>query len=409
MTFPDSIGAATPQLIGSVVSNATHRLIVLAPALTMDIARLIEERWIALGPERVSITLDVDPEVYRLGYGDPAALSYLENIGRRAGGLLQRHRGIRIGVIVSDDATLVYAPIPELIEAGPRDVAAPNALLIRGLPPDLLKAVGFGECAHQDQTVGLDKATRNDIAELHEDLKLNPPQRFDIQRQLRVFNAAFQFVELRVLGTNVARRTVPLPTSLLGVMDQETREELRMTLRLVPPTHALSGTEINTKRQRIEKRHLTVVAGYGQAILRTAKEQFLRDVETLKTEVDAFRARVTAKLDEAIDAKIQQLVEAFLPRLREAPPSNWLLPKEGPARESALKECLTEDLHKALRSANDYVREMRVDAVFKDVTYESLQNEKFMQAARAAFPRSLVPQIYHEFEAAPSQSGVSAR
>ena len=406
LTFPDPVGAATPELIGRLIGSATERLIVLAPAVSMDVARAIEERWVALGAERVSIILDVDPEVYRLGYGDPRALSHLETVGSQVGGLLQRHGGIRIGVIVADENALVYSPAPALIEAGPRDARAPNAVFLNVLPRHLERALGFGESAHRDQTVGLDKATQHDIAELQEDLRSNPPQKFDVQRQLRVFNAAFQFVELRVLGTNVARRTVRLPTRLLGMTDEQTRDDLRMGLRLVPLTHDLSGRDLDVKRRRIEKRHLTIVPGYGYAIRRAAKEEFLRDLETLKQEVERFKTKVAADLDNVIGQRLDQLLKAFLPRLREDPPSSWLLPASNrPEREEALSTCLTEDLREALGNARDYVPEMRVQVVFKDVTYESLQDQKFMDAARAAFSESVMPQLYQEWKAAPSEAG----
>lgn len=188
--------AATPELLAEFIAGATNRLVVLAPAVPQDAAAAIEQRWRALGIERVTITLDVDPEVYRLGYGDAAALDRLEAVGRELGGMLKRHPGIRVGLIVADDRVLVYSPLPELIEAGPRRASSPNAVVFGAPAPELESALGVGERRHRDQTMGLDKATRAEIDNVREDLKTNPPQKFDVARRVRVFNAAFQFVEL---------------------------------------------------------------------------------------------------------------------------------------------------------------------------------------------------------------------
>ncbi len=397
-TPPSPICAATNAVIESLIRSAAKRLVVLAPAVSITVARVIEERWLALGANGVSVTLDVDSEVYRLGYGTDDALQHLESAGRRAGSLLQRQPGIRIGIIVADERILIYSPVPELIEAGPRKGSAPNAVFLSTPVMAIQEAVGFGNGGRVNQTIGLDKATQDEIAEVRKDLQSNPPQKFDVQRTLRVFNAAFQFVELHVRGTSIAQQTVQLPTSLLGIVDEQTRDELRMSLRLVSSSHSLSGRDIAGKRRRIEKRYLKTIGGYGRAIAQKHKPQFLADVRVLETEVEAFGKRVTEELSKAIDAKLKQLVAAFLPRMRKAPPPNWPLPLRGPERAKAVKRCLEEDLRDALGRPADYVEQMSVEYVFKDVTYECLQNTTFADAARSAFKD--LPHIHEVFDAA---------
>ena len=405
---PDQIlGAATPRTLEHFVRSATRRLVVLAPGVSCQVAAAIRERWLALGAERVTITLDVDPEVYRLGYGDARALVSLEQTGREVGGLLQRHPGIRIGVIISDDRVLVYSPVPELVEAGPRDAAAPNAVLL-GAPPKALEgALGVGSEGHRHQTVGLDKATADDIELVQTDLRENPPQKFDVARRIRVFNAAFQFVELEMSGTSIGRRSVQIPTHLLGVADERTLEQLRTVLRIVPAGHELSGDKLERLRRGIERDYLKPIPRFGQALLRTHKEAFEHEVELLKGRVDEFKSEVSTKLQQELTARITELESALMPRLQEAPPSEWLLPPEGTARAEALRTKLNRDLERAIGSVEGLVGEMRVTVVYKDVTYESLSDEKFLEAARKVFPD--LPQLHAEFMAAApaSDAGVA--
>lgn len=391
--------AADAAMIIRHISSAQERLAVLAPAVSMDVGRAICDRWIALGPDRVSVTLDVDPEVYRLGYGDESALTLLEETGQEVGSLLQCQPGIRIGVIVADESVLIFAPVPELIEAGPRSPKQPTGVLLTKSIPVVDDALGVGGGGVLLQEVGLDKATRTDIEEVKEDLAKNPPQKFDVVRKLRVFNAAFQFVELSITGTQIQRRKVKIPNYLLGVADGRVQKELTAALRIVPENHELSGESLWKKRQRIEKRHLRTISGYGQAVLRAEKDAFIRAIEDLEAEVEKFRALLTERLAEELDARIEHLKEALLPRLKESPPDEWIIPEDPEQREAEIKRCLGEDLRDAIGSVAQYTGEIDVKLVFRDVTYESLGDPAFRAAAAKAFPE-LRDRLHTEQDAA---------
>ena len=67
----------------------------------------------------ITIVLDSDPEVYRLSYGVQATLKTLEALSsKKAAVNLRLQEGIRIGLVVSDDRTMVFSPTPRMIEAG---------------------------------------------------------------------------------------------------------------------------------------------------------------------------------------------------------------------------------------------------------------------------------------------------
>ena len=131
--------------------------------------------------------------------------------------LIQRQPGIRIGVIVADDVTLIYSPTPLLIEAEPATPTAPNAIRLDHAPQRIVDEVGHGDGGVRAQTVGLDKATAADVGKVEADLKANPPQPFDITRKVRVFNAAFEFVDFELSGTSIDQMTVPIPSIFTGL------------------------------------------------------------------------------------------------------------------------------------------------------------------------------------------------
>jgi len=100
------------------ISCAQRRLVVIAPGLSESVAKAIAKKWQDLGRNAVYVVLDPDPEVCRLGLGDVASLQILEKTAEQIGSEIHQQRGVRVGVIVSDETTTVYSPTARLIEAG---------------------------------------------------------------------------------------------------------------------------------------------------------------------------------------------------------------------------------------------------------------------------------------------------
>lgn len=203
-----SITVANDETLRAMIGSATRRIVLLAPAVSKLVAEALVERWRVLPPDAVSVILDINPEVYRLGYGNLEGLSLLEEAARQRNRALNRHAGIRVGLLIVDDATIVYSPTPLLIEAGPRHPDTPNAVLLGQPPATVAAELGEGPRGLADRTVGLDRVERGQIERVRADLVRNPPRKFDIAPTERVFNAHFEFVELELRGTAIHRREV---------------------------------------------------------------------------------------------------------------------------------------------------------------------------------------------------------
>jgi hypothetical protein len=393
-----AITVADDHALSEMVRSAKRRLVVLAPALSKPIASAVAEQWHRLGAEAVTVVLDVHPEVYRLGLGDIEALKHLEKVAASLGTTLNRQPGIRIGLVIADDETLVYSPTPLLIEAGPKSGTSPNAIRLGPPPRKVEEELGRGASGVRDQVVGLDKADNTRIAEVEQSLKENPPQKFDVSRRVRVFNAAFEFVEFELSGTSIDRKTVPIPHHLLGVADDATREQLRASFRILPPNHELSGEHLKYDRDLIAKRYLRVIPGFGSVLPRSRKPDFEREVEELRSAVKDFGKAVQTKLQSAMDENRKALAAAFLPLVERTPPKEWCKSNGSPPKQELLQEFLDADLRQAFGKADDLIKQMDVRVLLKGVTYELLSNPKFMELTRKAIPE--LPELYDEFDAA---------
>lgn len=129
------------ELIGS----AQQRIVFVAPGVTEEVADALGNRFAQKDKLLIEVILDADPEVYRLGFGTMGGITKLKFHADANHFPLRHQPGIRIGILISDDKTLFYAPTPQLIEAGSTSSEKPNAVLLNGeTAASIAKAAGAG-------------------------------------------------------------------------------------------------------------------------------------------------------------------------------------------------------------------------------------------------------------------------
>jgi hypothetical protein len=187
---------ATDGSLINLIQGARTRLALIAPALTTPVAQALAARMADLPALSLTVILDADAEVYRMGYGDPEALEIIREASKEAMFDLREQPGVRIGVVISDDRTMVYAPVSRNVEAGSTTEEKPNAIMLEGRSTErLAEAAGTAEGEHEVGLMGMEPER---VAQMEADLKKNPPRPFDLTRKLTVFVTEVQFIELRV-------------------------------------------------------------------------------------------------------------------------------------------------------------------------------------------------------------------
>lgn len=396
-----ALTVADSETLCDMIARAQRRVLYLAPAIHATVAEALAEAWNRLDAHRVTVIVDADAEVYRLGYGDLAALQKLQDAATRHGAMITEQPGVRMGLMIADDQTLVWAPVPEMIASGQQKSVATNAIRL-GLPPaDVERDLGAGPDGPRDQTIGLDPIERDKVDAVSDDLQRNPPQPFDISQKMRVFNAYFEFVELKLLGADVGRRTVKLPSDLMGITDRPTQQKLHAAFNLVPTAGDLTGKKLAEDRLMIEQRYLHRIKGHGLAIKRSDKADFKKDLEKLRSGIQKFEDELDTKLQSEIDESRKLLREALLPAVTKTPPKRWT--ESNFFDKDQIEVFLDQDLERAFGRARNLFKPITLTVKYRGVTYESLKDKEFMAAAREAFPDS--PQLYDEGDAAPAAQG----
>jgi hypothetical protein len=184
-TEQNSLARADDQKLTEFINQTKQRLVVIAPGLRDPVARAVAEKWQALGPANVTVTLDTDPEIVRIGVGTVSALELLEKTAQHLGTVLRRQSGIGIGIVVCDNHTLVFSPTPPIMAADGFP-ARTNALFLNGaaFAPLNDATSSKADSIFPDETrIGLAL-----IAKMKEDLANNPPQPVAAAEKIRVFN-----------------------------------------------------------------------------------------------------------------------------------------------------------------------------------------------------------------------------
>lgn len=400
---------ASDAAIVELIQNAKSRLVMIGPAFSSAVAKVLAKRMTELDQIDVRIVMDADAEVYRLGYGDPAALTIIRQAAAKNLLDLREQAGVRIGVVISDDRTMVYAPISQNVETASIDAEKPNAIILNGPVTDKL-TIAAG-ASREDKAplpeignIALDAAKADDI---EKDLERTPPVKFDVSRRVNVFHSRVVYVEFGIKGIAVSRRQVPLPEDINTVSNTEL--QLQITSRLRAPMDKIGPVMLKVgegdvkkipidenwvrkERKRIEDRYTFQVANYGRVILREDMKEFKNEIEKFRNTLVTYHSELKKLLEEREKEFCSNFVEEFLPKWREAPPE--YMTRRGNKTDDA---SLSDELN---NRAKEVFNEMLVFSppslriVEKNISPTNVEDERFLKALKNSMLKQRVkPEI----------------
>lgn len=407
-----AIQPITDELLITAIRRASQRVVLISPGVWPPVAAAVAAAWERLGRDKVTVILDVDPEICRIGYGSLEGMQILQNVAAKLGEALGQEPGIRICVFIVDQETFVFSPTPCQLEAPPggSSPVSPsqpkaNGIVLSRPPEKLADELGCGIEDITQRKLGLEPLSQEKLKEVTEDLAKNPPKNFNLTQLVNVYNARVQFVEFKLSGCQLSEHKAQIPAHLIQVLKRNPvlSKKIGKTIKLIDEDDELvtdpnlSQTTLFEHREKIDDRYLHSVKGVGTVIEREKKTEFSKKVESLKAEVEKFAKSVEAKLAERFQQTAEQLADEILDEVLADLPERWrkkLGMRPDPQR---VRWHVLEDLLKAFGTPAGKVGKMKVDTVFKDVTYDMLNDPEF-RAQMAEYFTDL--DLMEEFKAA---------
>lgn len=425
-----------------LIQSARKRIVFIAPGLHEPVATALGERFHEIDGLDVTVVLDPDEDVCRIGFGDAKGLELVNEYAKKNGFWVRSQPGLRVGVLLADDQTLVWSPTPRSVEAPPDSMAdqpdltdapndspsislaspgttsslpgfapqassvvpslAPNGLLLGANPGEQLAKAVAAEGTDADPKhaeIGKSAITPEQVKTTLDELKKNPPIDVDLARVTRVFSTKLQFVELEIKGAKISQTQLTVPSVLLNA---DANEDLQGLIQSklnaftsykkvevsVPAYH--NGTPLldangNPLMDRVSEASLQRT--------RTAFEsRFIHDITGFgrliaKDEKEEFEAHLEAlKVQLLAHAKgIKEMIDAQSTEIIDKA-IDLIMERSQRSGSSHMPnpQQLQKILHERLvRSKED---EPKISLVFKDVTFEQTKSDAFRRLVDKALP-----------------------
>ena len=415
MKFDTFFCHLSSRRIAEIIDNAKGSICYAGPGVQLEPAHAMVEAAKRLGPEMLTVWVDFDERVMRMGYGDIEAVKLL----RDAGVMVSHAPALRSALIIADGEGYTFTPTPLYLEAEP-DGGVRNALhlsreqvteaLGRLSPAAKAIAVALAISPQEKERIselpvekGSAPVNNKQFEQVDKSLKEAPPVKFDVARQVRVFEPYMQYVELSLSGAAIQRNRLAIPPNIQklgGSKDLEGR--LRTTFDLIEKGGKLSSKPLEDALNEIRKNFTPSLGkAHGRVVLKAAKPHLKKRLEEFRETLTKHQETVKEKLQQQLDESRKQIVDYYLPRVIATPP-DALIGKTlsgNPSAENA-RRWLDSELDHVFPKAESLIRNMVMEERYKDVTFETLNRDDFLETVKKAYPDIDWDKAYSEFKAA---------
>ncbi|GIV34601.1 MAG: hypothetical protein KatS3mg031_2136 [Chitinophagales bacterium] len=329
-----------PEFVEEVF-NATRSLYLSLPSIDEEMAETLIQAKRQNPDLAIYVVIDNSEESIRNGFGD------IEGIDKLLQNNIQifQSEGNLISFIISDQVGYFIFPHSRIFLDKAKGT---NAFRIDPGSIYLLKEYFFSHKTDRGRTDNaglfadafhhfevalneLENNTQDQPAVLefdlkkHEDIKhrleLNPPHPPDLQRQINVYTAKIQFVELKFYGGNLEDRIIQLPKEAIPIKSEELRELLQTRMKMFQDIKNCNEyKEFENLKKEVKmlrnKYLIPITCRPGKSIILIEyKNQFIKELNHLKDKVKNLNTRLLTMLEEgrlnAIDLLKEELMFFF--------------------------------------------------------------------------------------------------
>lgn len=402
--------------IADMIRSARHSVCFAAPGVQLEVAQAMMMAGARLGREMLTVCLDFDERIMRMGYGEIGAVKLLLDEGISVRSI----PGLRTALVIVDDAGFIFTPTALYLEPESRGGEAPNAIRMSSeqmaealarLSP-VAKAIAIAQAKTLEEKerikalpldVGSEQVTDVECAKVGIELEEAPPVRFDLARQVRVFEPYLQYVELRLTGAAIQRHRLSIPPAIQELGGNEELEgRLRTTFELIEKGSKLSSKPLEDALNIIRKNFTRSLGNdQGRVVLKSAKPLLLKRLADFRERLEKHQDAVAHNLQKQLDESRALIVAYYVPRVLDMQP-DALLGQLGCGKisENDARRWIDAQLSRVFPSAAALVQEMKLVESFKEMTFETLNRDDFLDAVKNIYPEINWDMAHREFLAA---------
>ena len=397
-----------------LISSARSSVCYAAPGIQMKPAQALINLVDRLGPELIMVFLDVDENVIRMGYGEVEAIEAMQQAGIR----VEHIAGLRNGLIVADGKGFSYTPTALFLEREAKSDEALNAMrltsdqvaeaMARLSPASKSIALAQADTSAKRQAIQNAASATNSLpveksvlSNISSSLRSAPPSKFDIARQVRVFQPHFQYVELSLTGAAIQRHKLTIPKAIQNIGNEKELEgRLRTTFDLIDKDASVSSKELDKELREIRD-NLTRSLGkkHGRIIRKATLPKLEERLAQMHTKITEHQKTIKKDLEATLAESKSLVVDYYLPIVVQSPPDE-LFGIFGDPTESDMRSWLESKLSNIFPTPDILVNNMKLEVNYKDVTFKTLNRDDFLESIKLAYPGVNWEKTYEEFRAA---------
>lgn len=376
--------------MANFIRSATESVCYAAPGIQTEVASAITVVAQRIGVEMISVSLDFDERVIRMGFGSIDGVNQL----RGQGIAIQNCPGLRTGLVIVDQSGYVFTPTALYLENDSSLPNAPNAMRMsseqlaeaRARISPAAKAISIARAKTPDEKAKIEAlpldvmtqvVTEHEFRAVQQSLDKVPPVSFDVVRQVRVFEPYLQYVELSLTGAAIQRHRLAIPAGIQNLgASKELENRLRTTFDLIENDSKLSSKPLEEALNEIRKNFTPSLGkSHGRVVLKAVKPVLIERLGKFREKLVEYQKTVKAELQEQLNKSREDIINYFLPQVTEFPPDalrGQLLCAT--VNEEDARRWLGSELDHVFPKADDLIQEMKLEESFKDVTFETLNH-----------------------------------
>ena len=385
-----------------LIFDAKTELFISLPSIDNEIAEALIER---ANEVIIKVVIDNSEETIRNGYGDVKAIYKIINSGIE----VKQCNGNFISFIISDKNGYFIFPQSRIFTEEPKGnnaikidpttiyllinnffIVATNLYEIQNEIDDVIsmsmdhfKDVSSG--IHPKNILS-QNFNEKEFQAMKRNLDIRPPLEPDIQRQINVYTAKIQYVELKFSGGGIENTIATLPKKAIPINSDELKNllltKIKMFQDLSENTDYQEFLKLKTKVELLRKGFLTpITCREGKSIIKIEfLEEFKHELDLLKKEAMKLNEVLPEVLEEAklntIDLLLKEL-KIFLTN-NEPEELKKILKEELKVRMlNALIKTIIESVK--FPDIKKLIEHISLNANYYDLTWNDFRDEKLLQ------------------------------